>query len=56
MNMQSPDLDFFLEETPDAQRAQVDWLTREIGLDSAFFAKLLGTDQSCPARHFCCFA
>jgi hypothetical protein len=46
MNMQSPDLNFFLEETPDAQRAQVDWLTREIGLDSAFFDKLLDTDEA----------
>jgi hypothetical protein len=34
------------EETTDAQRARVDWLMSEIGLDSAFFAKLLGTDEA----------
>src|ERR1700733_15498067 len=46
MRMQTPVPDFFQEETTDAQRAQVDWLIREIGLDSAFFEKLLGTDEA----------
>jgi hypothetical protein len=36
--------DFFQEETSDALRSQVDWLTREVGLDDAFFMKLLRTD------------
>src|SRR5262245_57524185 len=36
--------DFFQEETADALRCQVDWLTREIGVDDSFFAKLTGTD------------
>jgi hypothetical protein len=36
--------DFFQEETADALRCQVDWLAREVGVDDAFFAKLLGTD------------
>jgi hypothetical protein len=33
--------DFFQEETPDALRLQVDWLTSEVGLDASFFSKLL---------------
>jgi len=37
--------DFFQEETPEALRAQVDWLVREVGLDDAFFENLLGTDK-----------
>jgi hypothetical protein len=42
--------DFFQEETADALRAQVDWLVREVGVDDAFFRKLLGTDQGTFAR------
>jgi len=38
--------DFFQEETPDAMRSQVDWLSREASIDDAFFAKLVGTDES----------
>jgi hypothetical protein len=41
----SPVPDFFQEETEDALRAQVDWLVREVGVNDAFFAKLLGTDE-----------
>lgn len=33
--------DFFQEEGDDASRDQVRWLFREIGLDDAFFARLL---------------
>ncbi len=43
--VQSTVPDFFQEETADALRAQVDWLVREVGIDSAFFEKLLGTDE-----------
>jgi hypothetical protein len=42
--------DFFQEETADALRAQVDWLVREVGIDSAFFEKLLGTDEETFSR------
>jgi hypothetical protein len=42
--------DFFQEETADARRAQVDWLVREIGVDDAFFAKLLGTGEGTFSR------
>src|SRR5262245_50639389 len=38
--------DFFQEDTADALRAQVDWLVREVGADSEFFEKLLGTDEA----------
>jgi hypothetical protein len=44
--VQSTVPDFFQEESPDALRAQVDWLVREVGLDHAFFQKLLGTDEA----------
>ena len=37
--------DFFQEETRDALRSQVEWLTDEIGLDNAFLAKLLETND-----------
>jgi hypothetical protein len=37
--------DFFQEDTPDAQRQQIDWLTRQLGLDHAFFEKLLGAEK-----------
>ena len=37
--------DFFQEETRDALRSQVDWLTLEIGLEDSFLAKLLETDK-----------
>ena len=42
--------DFFQEETADARRAQVDWLVREVGVDDAFFAKVLGTDEGAVSR------
>jgi hypothetical protein len=42
--VQSTVPDFFQEETADALRAQVDWLVREVGIDGAFFEKLLATD------------
>lgn len=45
MPEQSTVPDFFQEESTDALRSQVDWLTREVGLDNAFFAKLLATDE-----------
>ena len=38
--------DFFQEDTPDALRCQVDWLIREVGVDDAFFARLVGTDEA----------
>src|SRR5262245_7923119 len=38
--------DFFQEDTADGLRAQVDWLVREVGADSEFFEKLLGTDEA----------
>ena len=38
--------DFFQEETEDALRAQVDWLVRHVGVDDAFFEKLLGTNEA----------
>jgi len=44
--VKSPVPDFFQEETADALRAQVDWLVREVGIDSAFFEKLLGADEA----------
>src|SRR4051794_10805145 len=52
--VQSTVPDFFQEETPDALRAQANWLVREVGLDGAFFAKLLGTDEVTLSRwrHF----
>jgi hypothetical protein len=37
--------DFFQEETSDALRSQVEWLTLEIGLEDSFLAKLLETDE-----------
>jgi hypothetical protein len=37
--------DFFQEETAGALRAQVDWLVREVGVEDAFFEKVLGTDE-----------
>jgi hypothetical protein len=37
--------DFFQEETEDALRAQVDWLIRHVGVDDAFFERLLGTAE-----------
>ena len=43
--VQSTVPDFFQEETADALRAQVDWLVHEVGIDSAFFEKLLGADE-----------
>jgi hypothetical protein len=36
--------DFFQEESADALRDQVDWLVREVGVDDAFFAKLVVVD------------
>jgi hypothetical protein len=43
--MQSTVPDFFQEETPDALRSQVGWLVREVGVDDAFFERLLNTDR-----------
>ncbi len=43
--VQSTVPDFFQEQTGDSLRAQVDWLVREFGIDSAFFEQLLGTDE-----------
>ena len=43
--VQSTVPDFFQEETIDALRAQVDWLVGEVGMDSAFFEKLLRADE-----------
>jgi hypothetical protein len=37
--------DFFQEETADALRAQVGWFARELGVEDAFFEKVLGTDE-----------
>jgi hypothetical protein len=37
--------DFFQEETADALRCQAAWLVDEVGVDNAFFAKLVGTDE-----------
>jgi hypothetical protein len=37
--------DFFQEESTDALRLQVDWLTREVGLDDPFFVEFLETDE-----------
>jgi hypothetical protein len=48
--VQSTVPDFFQEETADALRAQVEWLVREVGVDDAFFEKLLGADQGTFAR------
>ena len=45
MVVQSTVPDFFQEDTADALRAQVEWLIREVGVDHAFFEKLLGTDE-----------
>jgi hypothetical protein len=42
---QSTAPDFFQEESTGALRSQVDWLTREVGLDDLFFIKLLETDE-----------
>ena len=44
--MQSTVPDFSPEEAVDALRAQVDWLVREVGVDGAFFDKLLGTEEA----------
>jgi hypothetical protein len=38
--------DFFQEDTTDALRSQVEWLTREVALDDAFFARLVRTDSA----------
>jgi hypothetical protein len=43
--LQSTVPDFFQEETPDALRSQVDWLGREVSIDSASLAKIVGTDE-----------
>jgi len=43
--VQSTVPDFFQEETAEALRAQADWLVREVGVDEAFFEKILGTDE-----------
>lgn len=43
--MHLPVPDFFQEETEDALPDQVDWLIRQVGVDDAFFAKLLDTDE-----------
>lgn len=45
MVAQSTVPDFFQEETTDALRSQVEWLTQEIGVDNSFFARLVGTDE-----------
>jgi hypothetical protein len=37
--------DYFQEETGEALRSQVDWLKREIGLDTPFLVELLATDE-----------
>jgi hypothetical protein len=44
--VQSTVPDFFQEDTPDALRCQVEWLIREVGVDDAFFARLVGTDEA----------
>jgi hypothetical protein len=46
MLAQSTVPDFFQEDTPDALRSQVDWLIREVGVDDAFFARLVGADEA----------
>jgi hypothetical protein len=38
--------DFFQEETSAALRCQTDWLARAVGVDDAFFARLVGTDEA----------
>ena len=38
--------DFFQDESEESLRARVDWAERHLGLGDAFFAKLLGEDQS----------
>jgi hypothetical protein len=48
--VQSTVPDFFQEETAEALRAQVDWLVREVGVDDAFFEKLVGTEEGTFSR------
>jgi hypothetical protein len=38
--------DFFQEETAEALRGQAGWLAVEVGVDDAFFARLVGTDET----------
>jgi hypothetical protein len=38
--------DYFQEETEEALREQVEWLVREVGVDDAFFGRLLRTDAA----------
>jgi hypothetical protein len=45
MMVESTVPDFFQEETADALRAQADWLAQAVGVEDAFFAKLLGVDE-----------
>jgi hypothetical protein len=42
--------DFFQEETAEALRLQVEWLTSEIGVDDSFFGRLVGTDPATLGR------
>jgi hypothetical protein len=42
--LRGPVPDFFQEDTEDALREQVGWMSHEIGVDDSFFARLLRTD------------
>jgi hypothetical protein len=44
--VQSTVPDYFQEDTPDALRCQVEWLIREVGVDDAFFARLVDADEA----------
>jgi len=38
--------DFFMSETPTAQRSRAQWMEEKLGLDSEFLAKVLGIEVS----------